>query len=204
MSLARRKTALAVAGLAEVVVTEMRSTPGDPGFGFPRGTAQRPDGTVWVGDQQATEVSEMSPDESVVRVVLRDGDGPRVVVRAATRIVPRPAEGMFVGDAKRAGFLGPEKNLERHRPPPLQSPQPGNVAAGPDGGSALAASWGHDPDHELARVAVHRFDSRLERQTSWRPVATPDGAFLATCWDEPTQQRFAAKFEVELSAATAG
>jgi len=58
MSLARRKTALAVAGLAEVVVTEMRSTPGDPGFGFPQGTAQRPDGTVWVGDQQAAEVSE--------------------------------------------------------------------------------------------------------------------------------------------------
>ena len=185
---ARKTVLLAVAGLAlasigsapaaaqdgdvlEVVVTEVWSTPGDPGFGFPRGMAQWPDGTVWVGDQQVAEVSEISPDGSAVRVVLRDGDGPREVVRAATRIVSRPGGGMFVWDAKRVGFFGPEKNLERYRPPPLQSPQPGNMAATPDGGLVLATSWGHDPDHKLARFAVHRFDSRLKHQRSWHPVA---------------------------------
>lgn len=183
-----RKAPLAVVGLAlafavsmpaaaqdretlEIVVTEVWSTPGDPGFGFPRGMAQWLDGTVWVGDQQVAEVSEISPDGSNVRVVLREGDGPREVVRAATTIVPRPAGGMFVWDARRVGFFGPDKNLERYRPPPLQSPRSGNVAATPDGGLVVGTSWGHDPNHKLARFAVHRFDSRLERQKSWHPVA---------------------------------
>ncbi len=182
-----RKTAIFVAGSAlafagsvpataqdreslEVVVTEVWSTAGNPGFGFPRGMAQWPDGTVWVGDQQVSEVSEISPDGSGVRVVLREGDGPREV-RRATRIVPRPDGGMFVWGAKRVGLFGPEKNLERYRPPPLPSPRPGNIAATPDGGLVVGSSHGHDADHELARFAVHRFDNRLRHQKSWHAVA---------------------------------
>ncbi len=290
----------------EVVVTEVWSTPGDPGFGYPRGMAQWPDGAVWVGDHLVSEVSEISPDGSRTSVALRDGDGPREV-RFATRIVPRPSGGMFVWDRKRVGLFGPGKKLERYRPPPLKSPPPGNLAATPDGGLIVSSSYDYDPNHKLSRFAVHRFDRQMRHKKSWHPVArhkewdtvrytsggpvavtrdggllvsdrapfritryadldgndprlvvederivssaelddgnilnvvsfvpgkgsgeryqtiwlvlspdgailgrtsvvrqmevwcaTPDGAFLATYWDGPTQQHFAAKFEVEI------
>ncbi len=150
----------------EVVLTEVWTTPGDPGFGRPLGVAQWPDGSVWVGDSRISEVFEVSPDGSRTRTALRDGDGPREV-RFATVIVPRPGGGMVVWDSRRVGFFKEDKSLDRYRSRPSAR---GHVVATPDGGLVVSGYFGDDPEHGKAAHAVHRYDRRLRVQKSWHPV----------------------------------
>lgn len=87
---------------SQVGVREVWSTYGDPGWGEPRGMLQWPDGTVWVGDHQASEVWELSADGAESRRVLREGEGPGEL-RGVKWIVPYRDGGVVVMDAR--GFL---------------------------------------------------------------------------------------------------
>lgn len=153
----------------EVVVTEVWSTPGDPGFGLPTGMAQWPDGTVWVGDRSLEEVYEVSADGQRVAVALRSGDGPREV-GSVHRIVALPTSGMVVWEGSRLAFFGADKRPDR------RFPEQGSIwimgfIATPDGGFVASGGFGSDPSHQLARWSVHRYDGRARHVKSWHPAA---------------------------------
>lgn len=150
-------------------MTEVWSTPGDPGFGSPRGMAQWQDGTVWVGDFSLEEVYEVSADGARVAIALRSGDGPREV-GSVHRIAAIPGGGMVVWEGSRFAFFGSDKR------PARRFQEAANIwvmgfAATPDGGFVASGGFGRYEDHELARYAIHRYDGRARHVRSWHPAA---------------------------------
>ena len=154
----------------EVRVREVWSTFGDPGFGRPRGMLQWPDGTVWVGDSQVSEVEEISADGARTKRVLRAGEGPGELHRVY-EIVPWRDGGIVIRDSRGFSFFGADKKFQRRMTWPVRLNTRGLVAT-PDGDLIASGAFGHDEDHELARYAVHRFDSRRGRHVkSWHAAA---------------------------------
>ncbi len=107
-------TALAQPPLA-VEVRELWATTGDPGFSNIRGMAQWPDGSVWIGDGCLAEVCEVSPDGEIVRVVLKEGEGPGEVGRVH-RIDELLDGGMVVLTNSHYEVFGPDKRFRHRRP----------------------------------------------------------------------------------------
>jgi len=150
----------------EVSVTEVWRTLGDPGFTFPRGMAQWPDGTVWIGDSQVDEVYQISAGGDGIRLALRSGEGPGEV-GSVSRILGLPGGGMAVWE-DRVGFFRPDKSLDRYeRRPEVR----GVPVALPGGGFVVAGHFGLSPGHRLARYVIHRYDDRLRHQKSWHDAA---------------------------------
>lgn len=156
----------------EVSVTEVWSTDGDSAFSYPKGMAQWPDGTVWVGDNRLSEVYEISADGTQTRIALREGDGPQEV-RRVHWLAASPEGGMVVVEGSRVGFFGADKKLRRRRPQ-SESVWAWGFAATPDGGFLMSGGFGLHKDHELARFAVHRYDRRARHVKSWHPAADHD------------------------------
>lgn len=153
----------------EVGVRELWSTYGDPGFGHPQGMFQWPDGTVWIGDEQASEVWELSADGTESKRVLREGEGPGELARVS-RIVPYRDGGIVVQDNRGFLFFGADKRLVRQMKwaAPIWSD---DMVAAPDGDLIVAGGFAYE-DHELARHAVHRIDRRRGWPVkSWHPAA---------------------------------
>lgn len=153
----------------EVEVKEAWSTFGDPGFGYPQGMLQWADGTVWVGDEQTSEVWELSGDGAAARRVLREGEGPGEL-RYVHRIVPHRDGGAVVHDSRGFLFFGADKKFTRQMrwPVPIWST---DLVAIPDGNLIVSGAFGNE-DHELARWAVHRIDRRRGWHVkSWHPAA---------------------------------
>ena len=153
----------------EVRVREVWRTFGDPGFGWPRGMLQWPDGTVWVGDNQVSEVAEVSADGVEMKRILRRGDGPGEL-RQVHRIVAYRDGGIVIQGTRGFSFFGADRKFQRRLIWPVSMDTRGLVAT-PDGDLIASGGFGHE-DHELARYAVHRFDSRRGRHVeSWHAVA---------------------------------
>jgi len=153
----------------EVCVREVWSTFGDPGFGWPRGMLQWPDGTVWVGDSQVSEVAEVAADGTNVKRVLRAGEGPGEL-RRVYYIVPYRDGGIVIHESPGFSFFGADKKFRRRMMWPVNLETQGLVAT-PDGDLIASGGFGHET-HELARYAVHRFDSRRGRHVkSWHAAA---------------------------------
>ncbi len=153
----------------EVRVREIWSTYGDPGFGWPRGMLQWPDGTVWVGDSQVSEVAEVSADGTQMKLALRGGEGPGEL-RRVYRIVHYRDGGIVIHDVPGFSFFGADKKFRRRMTWPV-SLNTRSVVATPDGDLIASGGFGYK-DHELARYAVHRFDSRRGRHVkSWHAAA---------------------------------
>lgn len=153
----------------EVGVREVWSTYGDPGFGHPQGMFQWPDGTVWIGDEQASEVWELSADGTESKRVLREGEGPGELARVF-RIVPYRDGGVVVEDNRGFLFFGADKRLVRQMKwgGPIWSR---GVVAAPDGDLIVVGGFAYE-DHELARYAVHRIDRRRGWSVkSWHAAA---------------------------------
>lgn len=153
----------------EVRVREVWSTYGDPGFGQPRGMLQWPDGTVWIGDYDASEVWELSADGSESKRVLREGEGPGELARVDL-IVPYREGGVVVQDNRGFLFFGPDKRFVRQMkwggPIWLR-----DMVAAPNGDLIVVGGFAYE-DHEQARWAVHRLDRRRGWPVkSWHPVA---------------------------------
>ena len=156
----------------EVRVREVWSTFGDPGFGWPGGMLQWPDGTVWIGDDQVSEVEEISADGAQTKRVLRAGEGPGEL-RRVFYIVPWRDGGIVIHDRPGFSFFGADKKFQRRMTWPVSLETQGLVAT-PDGDLIASGGFGgfRDEDHELARYAVHRFDSRRGRHVkSWHAAA---------------------------------
>ncbi len=155
----------------KVSVREVWSTYGDPGFATPRGMAQWPDGTVWIGDNRLSEVSEVSADGTSVRVVLREGEGPREVDRVH-HIDTFDRGGAVILGGSRVHFYRANKRLRRRGPDnPVWK---WGFATTSDGGYVISGGYGIVETHELARFSVHRYDGRGRHVTSWHPVADHD------------------------------
>ncbi len=152
----------------EVSVREIWRTYGDPGFSTIRGMVQWPDGSVWVGDNRLAEVHEVSPDGSVVRLALREGDGPREV-RRVRYLAAVPGGGVFVQSGERIQFFNSDRQPTRVVTE-RASVWAWGVAASSDGGYLLSGGFGTDPRSEAAPYAIHRFDSEGRRTRSWHPA----------------------------------
>lgn len=153
----------------QVGVREIWSAYGDPGWGEPRGMVQWPDGTVWVGDSQASEVWEISADGAESRRVLREGEGPGEL-KGVSWIVPYQDGGVVVADARGFLFFGADKRFVRQVKMGAFSEQAGVVAT-PDGDLVVSGGFRYE-DHDLARHAVHRIDrKRGWHVKSWHPAA---------------------------------
>lgn len=152
----------------EVRVREIWSTFGDPGFGWPRGMFQWPDGTVWVGDNQVSEVAELSADGSAMKRVLRSGEGPGEL-RRVYAIVPYGDGGIVIRDRPGFSFFGADKKYQRRMTWPVSLENKGLVAT-PDGDLIASGGFRYE-DHALAPFAVHRFGSKRGRHIkSWHAI----------------------------------
>ena len=153
----------------KVEVREVWSTYGDPGFGHPQGAFQWPDGTVWIGDDQASEVWELSADGAESKRVLREGEGPGELARVF-RIVPYRDGGVVVQDNRGFLFFGADKRFVRQMKwgGPIWSD---DVMAAPNGDLIVIGGFDYE-DHELACCAVHRIDRKRGWSVkSWHPAA---------------------------------
>lgn len=153
----------------QISIREIWTTSGDPGFGSIRGMAQWPDGTVWVGDRQLAEVSEVSVDGSQVRVVLREGEGPGEVERVH-RIDMLPRGGAVVMTSNNYEIFGSDKRFLR-RVRYLSSVWIWGFEPTPGGGFLLSGGYGISEDDELAKYAVHHYDRDERHLTSWHAAA---------------------------------
>ncbi len=153
----------------QVGVREIWSTYGDPGWGEPMGMLQWPDGTVWVGDYQVSEVWELSADGTEPRRVLREGEGPGELT-GVSWIVPYRDGGVVVMDARNFLFFGADKGFVRQVRWSAFSGRAGLVAT-PNGDLVVSGGSMHE-NHELAHFAVHRFHrKRGWHVKSWHPAA---------------------------------
>ena len=156
----------------EISVREIWTTSGDPGFSTIGGMAQWPDGTVWIGDRRLAEVSEISPDGTGVRVVLRKGEGPGEVDRVH-RISMLPGGGAVVLSSNSYDIFRADKSF-RKRQTRLARIWFWGFLATPDAGFLLSGGYGYMKDDKLAKYAVHRYDQRERHRGSWHPAVDHD------------------------------
>lgn len=156
----------------DISVREIWTTSGYPGFGMIGGMAQWPDGAVWIGDRRLAEVSEVSPDGSDVRVVLRKGEGPGEVDRVH-RIEMLPDGGAVVLTGTHYELFRADKKFDR-RQPSLSRVWIRGFLVTPDGGFLLSGGYGYSEEAELASYAIHRYDESERHLASWHPVTAHD------------------------------
>lgn len=140
----------------ELDVREVWSTYGDPGFVWVDDMIQWPDGAVWLGDGDASEVFQISADGGTTKRVLREGDGPGEV--RVVRGFASSEGGVVVRDRRGFSFFGANKRFVRHMTFPVPV---GNaaLAVAPNGDLIVSSAFGQE-GHELAKYAVHRFDRK--------------------------------------------
>ena len=145
-----------------VRVTEIWSTRGTRNFEQITGIAKWPDGTIWVADLLAEEVSEISPAGEVECCVVEG----YYAELGYLSVFPDGSGAVVFGLSGPARFFGANRTLSH------ETELPGiwarGVTAVPEHGGFVVAGGASRSD--MRPFAVHHFDQTGEHVASWHPA----------------------------------
>lgn len=166
----RSETPVADRGPQSVSVREVWRTSIDSRFGNVGGMASWPDGSIWVGDTETTEIWELQPDGSRPATVVWTNSEPRndayvkrVSIVNDTMFFVLDRSSIDIGTRGRPATV-------RHIELPYYWQWGFDVAT--DGGFAI--SGGAYPTDDYFDHSVHQFDARGVRVGSWHSVFPHD------------------------------